>query len=242
MNNDSGMRWKWIERFARALDSVRFSDRSHFLDDLVDATLQVSRAARAYGILMERDAVLAEAALTSGGNPWPADDLVRKMAARAKLRAAERLRAADEAVRHPGIETEGDRAILSFVIRDDTGGAIILEKIEDTAEAERDLGLTAGLVLASARALEARELMSRAIERASHAETRQQEIERSMTSGGVGAVAYLKPMAELERDAIELALRSCAWNKEKAARRVGISRASIYMKVKKYGLQRPPGG
>ena len=87
-------------------------------------------------------------------------------------------------------------------------------------------------------ALSAALRLQNALDRAA-AEERVHAIEKSVAPGGVGAVAYLKTIGDLERDAIELALRTTKWNKEEAARRLGISRASIYMKVKKFNLQKP---
>ncbi|MFG0318141.1 MAG: helix-turn-helix domain-containing protein, partial [Planctomycetota bacterium JB042] len=57
-----------------------------------------------------------------------------------------------------------------------------------------------------------------------------------------GAVVAVKPIQEIEKDAIRLALQETGGNREEAARRLGISRAAFYVKLKKYELSRelPP--
>jgi DNA-binding NtrC family response regulator len=47
----------------------------------------------------------------------------------------------------------------------------------------------------------------------------------------------LAPLAEIEKEAIELALESCGGNRVQAARRLGISRSGIYGKIKAYGIE-----
>jgi serine/threonine-protein kinase PknK len=50
------------------------------------------------------------------------------------------------------------------------------------------------------------------------------------------AVVLVKPIDEIEKEAIELALKECGGNREEAARRLHISRAAFYVKLKKYDL------
>ncbi|MBL8769426.1 MAG: sigma 54-interacting transcriptional regulator [Planctomycetes bacterium] len=50
------------------------------------------------------------------------------------------------------------------------------------------------------------------------------------------AVVRVKPIDVIEKEAIELALRDCGGNREEAARRLHISRAAFYVKLKKYEL------
>ncbi len=50
------------------------------------------------------------------------------------------------------------------------------------------------------------------------------------------AVVAVKPMEELEAEAIALALRESGGDKDAAARRLGIARATIYAKIRKYGI------
>ncbi len=60
---------------------------------------------------------------------------------------------------------------------------------------------------------------------------------RDVAADGESSVVAVRPMDEIERDAIKLALRETAGNREEAARRLGISRAAFYVKLKNYGLQ-----
>jgi transcriptional regulator with GAF, ATPase, and Fis domain len=54
---------------------------------------------------------------------------------------------------------------------------------------------------------------------------------------GDALVTAVRPMDEIEAAAIRLALRETAGNKDEAARRLGIARATIYAKIKKYGIE-----
>ncbi|MBI1852381.1 MAG: sigma 54-interacting transcriptional regulator [Planctomycetes bacterium] len=47
----------------------------------------------------------------------------------------------------------------------------------------------------------------------------------------------IKSLEEMEKQAIAVALQQCSGNKPEAARRLGISLASIYVKIKRYGIQ-----
>ena len=47
------------------------------------------------------------------------------------------------------------------------------------------------------------------------------------------------PLAERERRAIEAALRDSSWQLAQAARRLGISRTTLWRRLKAYGLNRP---
>jgi len=53
---------------------------------------------------------------------------------------------------------------------------------------------------------------------------------------GDGVVNAVVPMAEIERDAIRLALAEAGGDCSEAARRLGMSRSCIYTKIKKHGL------
>lgn len=61
-------------------------------------------------------------------------------------------------------------------------------------------------------------------------------------ASGDSSVTMVKPIGEIERDAILLALQETGGNREEAARRLQISRAAFYVKIKKYGLaeEAPP--
>jgi transcriptional regulator of acetoin/glycerol metabolism len=47
-------------------------------------------------------------------------------------------------------------------------------------------------------------------------------------------------MVETERSLIERALEETNWDKKKAARRLGIGRTTLYSKLKKYRIAKPP--
>ncbi|MDE7065710.1 MAG: two-component system response regulator, partial [Desulfovibrionaceae bacterium] len=53
---------------------------------------------------------------------------------------------------------------------------------------------------------------------------------------GAGSLAGL-PLEEVERRAIAETLREVEDNKSEAARRLGITRATLHNKLKKYGLE-----
>ena len=44
-------------------------------------------------------------------------------------------------------------------------------------------------------------------------------------------------LSALERETIAQVLRECRWNKSKAARRLGLSRTQLYVRMRKYGLE-----
>ena len=185
---------------------------------------------------MEQDTVIAEGGADSSGMPFVADDESRKATARQALqliRDREKSSGTDGAY---FLGKEGERILVSIPLREGEAAGFCLEGLSMESDG---LPLALSQVVAAALLLTASEEGRLANSRAEKAEARLKELESAVGSGGVGAVSYLKPVAELERDAIELALRSTKWNKEEAARRLGISRASIYMKVKKFGLQKP---
>jgi two-component system response regulator FlrC len=43
----------------------------------------------------------------------------------------------------------------------------------------------------------------------------------------------------VERNVIEQVMRDCSWNKSKAAKRLGLSRTQLYVRLRKYDLQQP---
>ena len=44
----------------------------------------------------------------------------------------------------------------------------------------------------------------------------------------------------VERDTIAHVMQDCRWNKSKAARRLGLSRTQLYVRLRKYDLEQPP--
>ncbi|MFH0945380.1 MAG: helix-turn-helix domain-containing protein [Planctomycetota bacterium] len=230
-------RFSWLGEYTKILGSALGDlDRGRFLGDLVKVVLNASRANRLHAVLMEQDTVIAEGGADSSGMPYVADEESRKATARQALsliRDREQNAALDGTY---FLGREGGRIFVSIPLRERVAAGICLEglSVEDNG-----LPLALSQLVAAVLLLTAGEAGADATMRAEKAEARLKELESAVGSGGVGAVSYLKPVAELERDAIELALRSTKWNKEEAARRLGISRASIYMKVKKFGLQKP---
>ena len=57
-------------------------------------------------------------------------------------------------------------------------------------------------------------------------------------AGGAPSVADVRPLEDLEREAIEHALLATGGNMREAARLLAIGRATIYRQVERYGLQR----
>ena len=43
----------------------------------------------------------------------------------------------------------------------------------------------------------------------------------------------------VERDTIEQVMRDCGWNKSQAAKRLGLSRTQLYVRLRKYELEQP---
>jgi transcriptional regulator with GAF, ATPase, and Fis domain len=43
----------------------------------------------------------------------------------------------------------------------------------------------------------------------------------------------------MERDTITKVLKDCRWNKAAAARRLGLSRTQLYVRIQRYGLDQP---
>lgn len=215
-----------VERFSRAMDSVRIgTNREGFLEDLVQSTLQVTQVDRVAAILMEQNTVCRETAAARNGRPYAADEETRKASARMTIKAGKRGRD-DDGNPVPAIEAFGTKVFLTAPLDGNFAVTLILDKAPLESG---DLVAAANLLAALAR-----------LQKARTEDAQRNAAEEAVTAqGGVGAVAFLKPVADLERDAIELALRTTGWNKEEAARKLGISRASIYMKVKKFGLQKP---
>jgi len=49
----------------------------------------------------------------------------------------------------------------------------------------------------------------------------------------------LATMAEREHELLRETLEKCQWNKKEAARHLGISRNTLYQKMKRYGILKP---
>ena len=53
-----------------------------------------------------------------------------------------------------------------------------------------------------------------------------------------GAVAT--DLGTIERETITQVLRDCRWNRTKAAKRLGLTRTQLYLRLQKYGIEKPP--
>ena len=47
-------------------------------------------------------------------------------------------------------------------------------------------------------------------------------------------------LGTIERDTIAQVLRECRWNRTRAAKRLGLTRTQLYLRLQKYGLEKPP--
>jgi len=54
-----------------------------------------------------------------------------------------------------------------------------------------------------------------------------------------GQSQRLATMAEREQELLKETLEKCGWNKKEAARHLGISRNTLYQKMKRYGVPKP---
>lgn len=59
------------------------------------------------------------------------------------------------------------------------------------------------------------------------------------SAGTKDQLTKLATMAEKEQELLKEALEKCAWNKKEAARNLGISRNTLYQKMKRYGILKP---
>src|SRR5581483_2902023 len=55
-----------------------------------------------------------------------------------------------------------------------------------------------------------------------------------------GASATTSDLGTVERETIARVMRETRWNKSKAAKRLGLSRTQLYVRLRKYGLDEPP--
>ncbi len=71
------------------------------------------------------------------------------------------------------------------------------------------------------------------------------QVQVAAAGGGEPAAGQILPLKkaleEPEKRIIQRTLESCAWNRQSAASLLKINRTTLYMKMKKYGLELPPG-
>jgi two-component system response regulator HydG len=53
------------------------------------------------------------------------------------------------------------------------------------------------------------------------------------------AATAIPTLGEHEKMLLQEALQECGWNKKQAAKRLGISRSTLYEKLKKYQISKP---
>jgi Bacterial regulatory protein, Fis family len=223
----NGLSLAGLETLATALDGVKIlEDREAFLKSLLSGALTTAHASRGYAILLDGDTVVAETSRTKDGERYKVDPESRKLAARTGVRLT-----SGTTPKRFAVEMNGIKVVVAAVIDGRLTTGLVLDRPDLTVDP--GCAITVAFLLGGGALHRVAERPE--IARAAHA------AEAALAAGGVGAVMYLKTVDELERDAIELALRQSNWRKEDAAKKLGISRASIYMKVKKYNLQHPPG-
>jgi hypothetical protein len=205
-----------LDRLALALRRVKVDEvGGDYLESLLDASLVLARAGRGGAVLVSGPSVVAEAAR---GDDARFRVEARRVAAHAALDAA-----TSDSREHSVVAIDDGRLVITGPRLRHELVAVAIDR--GSAQDPADVALVGALVVA-----------------ASQLRVKVEELREASlgAAAGVGAVSYLKTVPELVRDAVELALRQTNWHKEAAARKLGISRASIYVKVKKYGLERPP--
>jgi transcriptional regulator with GAF, ATPase, and Fis domain len=65
-------------------------------------------------------------------------------------------------------------------------------------------------------------------------------LQRSIRPFNAPTTSLTTDLNTVEHDTIAQVLRDCHWNKSKAAKRLGLSRTQLYVRLRKYDLERPP--
>jgi DNA-binding NtrC family response regulator len=61
-------------------------------------------------------------------------------------------------------------------------------------------------------------------------------------STGQAPKAASTDLGRMERETIARVLRDCRWNKSRAAKRLGLSRTQLYIRMRRYGIDEPLDG
>jgi DNA-binding NtrC family response regulator len=62
----------------------------------------------------------------------------------------------------------------------------------------------------------------------------------ALEAAGQPAGAVSTDLGTMERETISQVLRECRWNRTQAAKRLGLTRTQLYLRLQKYGLEKPP--
>ena len=62
----------------------------------------------------------------------------------------------------------------------------------------------------------------------------------ALDATGKPAGAAATDLGTIERETIGQVLRECRWNRTRAAKRLGLTRTQLYLRLQKYGLEKPP--
>ena len=57
--------------------------------------------------------------------------------------------------------------------------------------------------------------------------------------GGAAPVGNSTDLGTIERETIAQVLHECRWNRTRAAKRLGLTRTQLYLRLQKYGLEKP---
>ena len=62
----------------------------------------------------------------------------------------------------------------------------------------------------------------------------------ALEAPGQPAGAVSTDLGSIERETIAQVLRECRWNRTRAAKRLGLTRTQLYLRLQKHGLEKPP--
>jgi DNA-binding NtrC family response regulator len=63
---------------------------------------------------------------------------------------------------------------------------------------------------------------------------------QSRSAASVTPQGQTSDLGTVERETIARVMRETRWNKSRAAKRLGLSRTQLYVRLRKYGLEEPP--